>query len=69
MQGELASIFTEEQKLSLINLKLTFPFRICWSAVNADTGEFIKGAGYTRHRMNQYLRKGWLVFEAKAGAP
>ena len=62
MQNEKASIFTEEQEQRLIALKGTFPFRICWGAVKDN--EFELHADYTRHKLNRYLKNGWLVCTA-----
>jgi hypothetical protein len=66
MQSEKASILTSEQETQIMNLKQAFPFRICWCAVKAETNEYEQYASYTRRRLNSYIRKGWLVFEAKA---
>lgn len=54
-----------EQEQRLISLKQTFPFRICWAALRDD--KFELHTDYTRRKLNTYLRKGWQVFEAKAG--
>jgi hypothetical protein len=58
-----ASIFTVEQEAELLRLKQHFPYRLVWGAVNVNTvpHTFEAHASYTRHRLNRYLRAGWLV--------
>jgi len=58
-----ASIFTVEQEQQLRDLKAYVPFRIVWGAVNVQTEPhtFEAHADFTRHKLNSYLRKGWLV--------
>lgn len=56
---------TQEQAQEVIKLKEYFPFRICFGAIKPDTGEFQARADTTRRFMNQLLRQGWLVFQAR----
>ena len=60
VQGDKASIFTKEQEDELRNLKAHFPYRIVWGAVDIN-GEFYRGADVTRHKLNRFLRRGYLV--------
>lgn len=64
-----ASIFTADQERDLRQLKACFPYRLVWGAVNVQTEphDFEMHADYTRHKLNRYLRKGWLV--ATVGEP
>lgn len=59
-------MLTELQQQQVINLKDCFPFRICFGALNPDTGEFLTRADYNKRFMNKLLRQGWLVFEARS---
>ena len=60
MSNDRASIFTVEQEQQLFRMKQYFPYRIVWGAVDQN-GNFEAHANATRHRLNSYLRKGWLV--------
>lgn len=53
---------TPEQKQKMMNLKKYFPFRIVWSRINKDTGEFEVFADKTKARMNRTVREGHQVF-------
>lgn len=55
-----ASIFTVEQERGLRQLKAHFPYRIVWGAVDQN-GNFEMHTSHTRHKLNKYLRDGWLV--------
>ncbi len=63
MSAVRASIFTQEQTDQLANLKRWKPFCIVWGAVNVQTEPhtFEMHATYDRRKLNNYLRKGWLV--------
>lgn len=46
----------------LARLKMYFPYRICWGAINPETAEYVTGCNVTKAQVNKYLRKGWTCF-------
>ena len=54
----------EQQQAELVRMKQYFPFRIVFGALNPETGEFSVHARKTARPMNEFLRKGWLVWKA-----
>lgn len=58
---------TSEQKQEMMNLKKYFPFRIVWSKINKDTGEFESFADKTKAKMNKAVREGHQVFILEYG--
>ena len=54
------NLFTDSQIEQLESLKLYFPYRIVWGAIDQN-GNFEAQATFDRRRLNKYLRSGWLV--------
>ena len=61
MNEPRASIFTAEQEAELKKIKQYLPYRIVWGAINPQDQSFHTGADFDRRRINDRLRKGWLV--------
>ncbi len=54
---------TKLQEDELRRLKAYFPFRpVVFGTINPETNEFQCHANYNKRKMNNFLRKGWVVF-------
>jgi len=54
----------EQLKQDMARLKLYFPYRIVWGAINPATNELVSAASITKRQANDYVRKGWSVYVA-----
>jgi hypothetical protein len=43
-------------------LKMYFPYRVVWAAINESTKEVLTGASPTKRQPNSYARKGYQVY-------
>jgi hypothetical protein len=56
---------TEAEVMELKRYKAYFPYRICFAALNLETGICEIFCRKTKRKMNELLKKGYLVWEAK----
>jgi ABC-type lipopolysaccharide export system ATPase subunit len=56
---------TNEERLSIANMKRWRPFRVVWGMINKDTGKFTLHANTTERPMYKAAKAGHLVVQAK----
>jgi hypothetical protein len=52
----------QQQTQEVQRLKGYFPYRICYGALNQQTGEFVSGAVATMRQPNKLAKEGWTVW-------
>ena len=63
-QNYKPNIPSEDQREQIAQMKLAFPYRIAYGALNPQTNEFIASAVATLHIPNKLAREGWMVWTA-----
>lgn len=56
---------TSEQERELVKLFVFRPYRIVFAAIHPQSGDVTFHADATRHRMNDLVRKGYAIVQAK----